>query len=72
MVTVFESVPFSLWVYLTVYSKGAGSVTISGGIVDASSPTNVYWEGYEGAPIGNGGNATATATAPPPMPAPPD
>lgn len=41
---------------------GTGSVTITGGIVDASSPTNVYWEGYEGAPIGNGGNATATAT----------
>ena len=41
---------------------GTGSVTITGGIVDASSPTDVDWEGYEGAPIGNGGNATATAT----------
>ena len=41
---------------------GTGSVTISGGIVDASSPTDVYWTGYEGAPIGNGGNTTATAT----------
>ena len=30
--------------------------------MDASSPTDVYWTGYEGAPIGNGGNATATAT----------
>ncbi len=53
--------------YSTQYSRGgciggAGSVTISGGIVDASSPTDVYWTGYEGAPIGNGGNATATAT----------
>lgn len=41
---------------------GTGSVTITGGIVDASSPTDVDWEGYAGAPIGNGGNATATAT----------
>ncbi len=41
---------------------GTGSVTISGGIVDASSPTDVYWTGYAGAPIGNGGNTTATAT----------
>lgn len=40
---------------------GTGSVTISGGIVDASSPTDVYWKGYEGAPIGNGGNAGDTA-----------
>ncbi len=37
---------------------GTGSVTISGGIVDASSPTDVDWEGCEGAPIGNGGNAS--------------
>ena len=37
---------------------GNGTVTISGGIVDASSPTNVYWQGYEGAPMGNGGNTT--------------
>lgn len=44
------------------YPGGTGSVTISGGIVDASSPTDVYWTGYEGAPIGNGGNTTATAT----------
>ncbi len=53
--------------YSTQYScggctGGTGSVTISGGIVDASSPTDVYYKGYEGAPIGNGGNATATAT----------
>ena len=53
--------------YSTQYTSGGctggtGSVTISGGIVDASSPTDVYWTGYEGAPIGNGGNATATAT----------
>ena len=41
---------------------GTGSVTITGGIVDASSPTDVDWEGYEGAPIGNGGNASGTAT----------
>ena len=41
---------------------GTGSVTITGGIVDASSPTDVAWEGYEGAPIGNGGNTTAAAT----------
>ena len=41
---------------------GTGSVTISGGIVDASSPTEVPWEGYEGAPIGNGGNASGAAT----------
>ncbi len=41
---------------------GTGSVTITGGIVDASSPTEVAWEGYEGAPIGNGGNTTAAAT----------
>ncbi len=40
---------------------GTGNVTISGGIVDASSPTEVAWAGYEGAPIGNGGNAGDTA-----------
>ena len=53
--------------YSTQYTSGGctggtGSVTISGGIVDASSPTEVAWEGYEGAPIGNGGNTTAAAT----------
>ena len=53
--------------YSTQYTSGGctggtGSVTISGGIVDASSPTDVYWTGYEGAPIGNGGNTTAAAT----------
>ncbi|USF26357.1 hypothetical protein N510_001285 [Firmicutes bacterium ASF500] len=53
--------------YSSQYSSGGctggtGSVTISGGIVDASSPTDVYWTGYEGAPIGNGGNTTAAAT----------
>ncbi len=53
--------------YINQYSSGGcaggtGSVTISGGIVDASSPTDVYWTGYEGAPIGNGGNTTAAAT----------
>ena len=53
--------------YSSQYSSGGctggtGSVTISGGIVDASSPTEVAWEGYEGAPIGNGGNTTAAAT----------
>ena len=52
--------------YSTQYTSGGctggtGSVTISGGIVDASSPTEVAWEGYEGAPIGNGGNAGDTA-----------
>ena len=39
---------------------GIGSVTITGGIVDASSPTDVHWKGYEGAPIGNGGNSDDT------------
>ncbi|WP_305205619.1 S-layer homology domain-containing protein, partial [Faecalibaculum rodentium] len=53
--------------YSSQYSSGGctggtGSVTISGGIVDASSPTDVYWTGYAGAPIGNGGNTTAAAT----------
>ncbi|EOS41486.1 hypothetical protein C809_04304 [Lachnospiraceae bacterium MD335] len=53
--------------YSTQYTSGGctggtGSVTISGGIVDASSPTDVYWTGYAGAPIGNGGNTTAAAT----------
>ena len=52
--------------YSTQYTSGGctggtGSVTISGGIVDASSPTDVYWTGYAGAPIGNGGNAGDTA-----------
>ena len=37
---------------------GTGSVTINGGIVDASSPTDVYYANYKGAPIGNGGNAS--------------
>jgi len=41
---------------------GTGSVTISGGIVDASSPTDVYYADYKGDPIGNGGNTTAAAT----------
>ncbi len=41
---------------------GTGSVTITGGIVDASSPTDVLYKGYEGAPIGNGGNTNGTAT----------
>ncbi len=40
---------------------GTGSVTISGGIVYASSPAEVYWKGYEGAPIGNGGNSGSTS-----------
>ena len=43
-------------------SGGTGNVSITGGIVDASSPTDVSWEGYAGAPIGNGGNASGTAT----------
>ena len=38
---------------------GAGTnIEITGGIVDAYSPPKVPWEGYEGAPIGNGGNAS--------------
>nr|WP_325305940.1 hypothetical protein [uncultured Oscillibacter sp.] len=41
---------------------GTGSVTITGGIVDASSPTDVAYADYKGAPIGNGGNTTAAAT----------
>ena len=41
---------------------GAGTVTITGGIVDASSPTDVGYADYKGAPIGNGGNASGTAT----------
>lgn len=40
---------------------GTGSVTISGGIVNAGSPTDVYYSDYKGDPIGNGGNAGDTA-----------
>ncbi len=41
---------------------GTGNVTISGGIVDASSPTDVNYSDYKGAPIGNGGNTSEAAT----------
>ena len=41
---------------------GTGTVTITGGIVDASSPTDVGYADYKGAPIGNGGNQSTAAT----------
>ncbi len=47
---------------ILIITGGTGDITITGGIVDASSPTDVNWQGYEGAPIGNGGNTTAQAT----------
>ena len=41
---------------------GTGSVTITGGIVDAKGGAGNSSGDYAGAPIGNGGNTTATAT----------
>ena len=48
--------------YNTGTTGGTGSVTITGGIVDASSPTDVAYADYKGAPIGNGGNQSTAAT----------
>ncbi len=44
--------------FMTPPQGGIGNVTVSGGIVNASSPADVS---YKGDPIGNGGNANGTA-----------
>ena len=51
--------------YQSIYigkTGGTGSVTITGGVVNASSPTDVDYADYKGAPIGNGGNQSTAAT----------